>query len=322
MSPRSRRRTFLLLLLLPFRQACGGDETDSDIIFLPTSQRLRPGARPNVASYCWLRQDLDFFYKFSYRQCCCADWSQAFRCWSVDPTVAPQKTLYHTCCVYSYGPGSACAPPSSGKRLRLQLPGLPLLSAWLTPSTYVYEPYFGALLTQGHLLEPLLGSLGPVLRAVDIGAGKGMDSLVLSKMGHLVVAMEQDPQELQLMDANKVLNNASFEVVGSDFWDVDASAGALLAASGGEPFDLIVANFLTYLPLEVFAKLLELVERIGARDFVWPLPCGKEEWDTDDEQRANREQALRRFELVDVVTFGNVGSSDLWNLVVTQSSRD
>ncbi|CAE7379405.1 unnamed protein product [Symbiodinium necroappetens] len=295
------------LFLLP-GVVCQASEEEiaaaTDVIFLPWSVRLRRGASPNAAKLCWWHEYRDDFLKHSYRQCCCAGPTQSLQCWDGDTSEGPPRA----CCHYRYGPGTTCFPLHG--RVRLEFPGLPVLSARLKPSKYEYEPYFAALLTQGHLLEPFLEA--PVgrqkLRAVDLGAGKGLDSVILSKMGHLVVAMEQDPQELQLIDTNKKLNNVSFEVVPADLTETETTAARLLAASGGAAFDLIVANFLAYLPPAVFLKVLDLVERIGTPDFVWLWPCGKEEFDPDDEQRPNRDQATLRFEAVDVLTFGNVGN--------------
>ena len=70
-------------------------------------------------------------------------------------------------------------------------------------------------------------------------------------------------------------------MVPADLIETETTAARLLAASGGVAFDLIVANFLAYLPLAVFLKVLDLVERVGAPDFVWLWPCGKEEFDPD-----------------------------------------
>ncbi|CAE7830866.1 unnamed protein product [Symbiodinium sp. CCMP2592] len=278
----------------------------TDVIFLPWSARLREGASLNSAKLCWWHEYPDDFLKHSYRQCCCAGPAQSLQCWDGDTSAGPPRA----CCHYRYGPGTTCFPLH--RRVRLQFPGLPVLSAHLKPSDYEYEPHFAALLTQGHLLEPFLEA--PRSRrnlwAVDLGAGKGLDSVVLSKLGHRVVAMEQDPQELRLIDTNKKLNNVSFEVVPADLIETETTAARLLAASGGMAFDVIVANFLAYLPPAVFLKVLDLVERVGTRDFAWLWPCGKEEFDPDDEQRLNRDQATLRFEVVDVLTFGNVGNSE------------
>ncbi|CAE7274446.1 unnamed protein product [Symbiodinium pilosum] len=111
------------------------------------------------------------------------------------------------------------------------------------------------------------------------------------------------------MRANQMLNNVSFPVLEHDLTTTDITGSALLAANGGQPFDVIVANGMTYAPREVFSKLLDLVEYIGSQDFVWLWTCGKEVFDVDDEQRANRDLATARFDLVDAVTFANVGNA-------------
>ena len=141
-----------------------------------------------------------------------------------------------------------------------------------------YFSFYPNLLAEAHLLEPLLGDGGPgrKLRVADIGAGKGIDSVVLSLLGHQIVALEQDSGELQLMWANQMLNNVSFPVLEHDLTTTDITGSALLAANGGQPFDVIVANGMTYAPREVFSKLLDLVEYIGSQDFVWLWTCGKE----------------------------------------------
>ena len=75
------------------------------------------------------------------------------------------------------------------------------------------------------------------------------------------------------------------------------------------PFDVIVANYLLHLPSEQFLFFLDLVDRVGARDFLWLCPCGQEVYDLYDYQAVNREHAFARFELVDAVTFVNVGNA-------------
>ena len=120
----------------------------TDVIFLPWSARLREGASLNSAKLCWWHEYPDDFLKHSYRQCCCAGPAQSLQCWDGDTSAGPPRA----CCHYRYGPGTTCFPLHG--RVRLQFPGLPVLSAHLKPSEYEYEPHFAALLTQGHLLEP------------------------------------------------------------------------------------------------------------------------------------------------------------------------
>ena len=316
-----------ILACLPFSSAEDiEDEIRADIAFVANSWllrrglRLRHGAEYSEVAHCWLHEFSGLYSNYPYNECCCETWERANRCWTDIPGMQSRGTLRHRCCVYLHGPGTACLNRAHDSLL--QFPGIPLVKARLKPSVYPYTTTFSEWLTEAHLLEPLHGgggAPGPILRVVDIGAGKGMDSVVLSLMGHTVVALEQDPQELLLLQANRMLNNISFQIIEGDFTDVKGSAAALLAANNGQPFDLIVANALTYISTEVFELVLDLVAKIGAHNFVWLCPCGKEVYDLYDAQRANRDLAAARFELVDAITFANVGNAFDYRVQMGQS---
>ncbi|CAE6936753.1 unnamed protein product [Symbiodinium natans] len=312
---RDIKLAFLLWSLL----CCASDFEDSisaDIAFVKNSWlwrrglRLRHNANLFHLGGCWMHDSLVQYRNYPYNHCCCDEWKRSYRCWTETPATQPRQTFRYQCCAYLYGPGTPCL--NRARDTRLQFPGLPVLKVRLVPSDFPYRSYFPNLLTEAHLLEPLHGqngAPGPTLCVADIGAGNGVDSVALSLMGHVVVSLEQNARELQLLKANRMLNNVSFEIVSGDFTMTNLTAASLLEANGGQPFDVIVANSLTYLPQEVFFGLLDLVERVGTQDFVWLLICGREVYDLFDTQRANRELAMSRFELVDAVTFANVGNA-------------
>ena len=292
------------------------DDIGADIAFVAGSWlmqrglRLRHGTEYVEVAHCWLHDTQSTYSIYPYDSCCCDDWEKASRCWTDIPGMSSRDTLRHQCCVYLHGPGTLCL--NRARDAALRFPGLPLLKARLTPSVYPFKTYFSNLLTEAHLLEPLhggAGAPGPALNVVDIGAGKGVDSVVLALLGHSVVSLEQDPQEFHLLETNRRLNNVSFETVQGDLTQTSITAEALLTASGGRTFDLILANALTYVSPEIFLKLLDLIAAIGAPNFVWLLPCGREVYDLFDKQRVNRDLARARFELVDAVTFANIGNA-------------
>lgn len=67
---------------------------------------------------------------------------------------------------------------------------------------------------------------------------------------------------------------------------------------------------MSYLPMPLFHRLLQLIDAVASRDFVWPMACGVDPYDLHDTQRRVRRLATRRFELVDGGLFRNVGN--LW----------
>ena len=290
------------------------DTINADIVFVANSWLLRRGLRLRRGTdlftlpRCWLHEDPFLYRIYAYDHCCCDPWEKSHRCWTDIDGMRPRATKRHHCCVYTYGPGTFCM---NREHVQLSYPGLPLIKARLHPSDYPWKSFFPNLLTEADLLQPLHGrdgAPGPVLRVADLGAGKGIDSIALSLMGHRVVSLELDRLELQLLKANRMLNNVSFEIVAGDFTLTNQTAEALLGANEGLPFDVIVANYLLHLPSEQVLFFLDLVDRVGARDFLWLCPCGQEVYDLYDYQAVNREHAFARFELVDAVTFVKMGN--------------
>lgn len=277
------------------------DEARADLVRLkstglwPDGLNLRRGSNLADAAACWLASNPRHFY---YNKCCC-DRTYSKNCWQ------PPYITHRRCCFYRYGPETTCIKQHHVNHF--QFNGLPSVLRF----THLSNVDFASLLIDGKLLTPFhgrRGAPGPKLLVADIGSGPGVDSVVMASLGHQVVALEKDLSAISGLQSNMLLNNVSFPTVVADFTNVDASVNQMLGATNGRPYDLIIANYLLYLPTDIFAKLLDLIAAIAAESFVWLLVCGKEPWDLSDAQQVNRNQAKNRFELTDAFTIVNSGN--------------
>jgi ribosomal protein L11 methyltransferase len=104
----------------------------------------------------------------------------------------------------------------------------------------------GAHPTTRLCLQWLARELRPGATVLDYGCGSGVLAITAAKLGAArVVGVDVDPQALGASAANAAANGVVAEFVGAD----------VLAARGGETFDVVVANILAN-PLRMLAPVL------------------------------------------------------------------
>ena len=123
-------------------------------------------------------------------------------------------------------------------------------------------PYSGVLWRSGVALarEVAQASLGGV-RVVELGCGMGVPSLAAARVGATVLATDEDPYALELLERNARENGLGDAV---ETARVEWAAADALVARG--PFDLVLASDVLY-ELESVALLLSLLPRLS--DEIW-----------------------------------------------------
>jgi predicted nicotinamide N-methyase len=117
-------------------------------------------------------------------------------------------------------------------------------------------PYWSVLWRSGVALgRELAGRRLDGLRVVELGSGLGVPSLVAARAGAAVLATDEEPEALELVERNAAENGVRVEVARVE-WD----AADALAARG--PFDLVLAADVLYERASV-ATLLALLARLG-----------------------------------------------------------
>lgn len=118
-------------------------------------------------------------------------------------------------------------------------------------------PYWSVLWRSGVALgRDLAGSRLAGLRVVELGCGLGVPSLVAARRGAAVLATDECPEALDLVERNARENGLSVATA-----RVDWGAADELVARG--PFDLVLAADVLYERASV-ALLLSLLPRIGS----------------------------------------------------------
>ena len=127
-------------------------------------------------------------------------------------------------------------------------------------------PYWSVLWRSGVALgRELAGSALAGRRVVELGCGMGVPSLVAARAGARVLATDEDPEALELMERNARENGVTVETARVEW----AAAGELIARG---PFDLVLAADVLYERANV-AVLLELLPRLGGE--VWLADPGR-----------------------------------------------
>jgi predicted nicotinamide N-methyase len=127
-------------------------------------------------------------------------------------------------------------------------------------------PYWSVLWRSGvALARELAGEPVAGRRVVELGCGLGVPSLVAARAGAFVLATDQDPEALELVERNARENGVAVETARVDWGDADE-----LVARG--PFDLVLAADVLYEPGSA-AVLLSLLPRLGRE--VWLADPGR-----------------------------------------------
>eukprot|EP00929_Paragymnodinium_shiwhaense_P051304 TRINITY_DN25829_c0_g1_i3.p1 TRINITY_DN25829_c0_g1~~TRINITY_DN25829_c0_g1_i3.p1 ORF type:complete len:372 (+),score=53.44 TRINITY_DN25829_c0_g1_i3:128-1243(+) len=252
-----------------------------------------------------------------YEYCCCTEESADSRsCWTQGYSPA-------ICCTWERGPDLRCLPDPrgyifigvSGAMQRAakiyQQPGkaddkgCKLLNDW--PGRFLAETDF---------MRSMLRFKGRRLRVLDAGAGLGLTSIVTASFGAKVVAFDVADCEMKYLRMNVHANSVedNVQVAQLDLAEWRSWLSSLEAWNDGRKFDVILAWGMNYLPLERFQDLLDVVDRVGAPDMVWPYQCTMDPEDLTDVQSERRKLAMARFESVANIRFRNFGHSALrWN---------
>jgi predicted nicotinamide N-methyase len=117
-------------------------------------------------------------------------------------------------------------------------------------------PYWSVLWRSGVALAAALE--GPSLagkRVVELGCGLGVPSMTAARLGATVLATDEEPEALELLERNARENGVHVETLRADWKTPDA-----LVARG--PFDLVLAADVLYEDASV-APLLALLPRLS-----------------------------------------------------------
>jgi predicted nicotinamide N-methyase len=127
-------------------------------------------------------------------------------------------------------------------------------------------PYWSVLWRSGMALGRELASTRLAgLRVVELGCGLGLPSLVAARAGATVLATDESPEALELLERNARGNGLTVATARVE-WGV---ADALVARA---PFDLVLAADVLYDQASV-APLLSLLPRLGGE--VWLADPGR-----------------------------------------------
>ncbi len=119
-------------------------------------------------------------------------------------------------------------------------------------------PYWSVLWRSGVALgHELAGTQLAGLRVVELGCGLGVPSLVAARAGATVLATDEDPEALELIERNAQANGLGVATARID-WN---AAGGLVDRG---PFDLVLAADVLYEPDSV-ELLLSLFPRLGRK---------------------------------------------------------
>jgi predicted nicotinamide N-methyase len=128
-------------------------------------------------------------------------------------------------------------------------------------------PYWSVLWRSGVALARELAE-APIagMRVLELGCGLGVPSLAAARAGARVLATDEDPEALELLERNARESGIAVETA-----RVDWRAADELAARA--PFDLVIAADVLYEP-DGIQLLVPLLPRLGAE--VWLADPGRE----------------------------------------------
>jgi predicted nicotinamide N-methyase len=128
-------------------------------------------------------------------------------------------------------------------------------------------PYWSVLWRSGMALGRELAQSGPLTgtRVLELGCGLGVPSLVAARAGATVLATDEDPEALELIERNARQNGLAVATELADWGAAEA-----LVARG--PFDLVLAADVLY-ERASGARLLSLLPRLASD--VWLADPGR-----------------------------------------------
>jgi predicted nicotinamide N-methyase len=128
-------------------------------------------------------------------------------------------------------------------------------------------PYWSVLWRSGVALGgELAGAALAGRRVLELGCGLGVPSLVAARLGAHVLATDEDPDALELLERNARANGLTLATARVDWRDADDLVGR-------GPFDVVLAADVLY-ERAAAAALLTLLPRLGAE--VWLADPGRE----------------------------------------------
>lgn len=142
---------------------------------LPGGPNVIEGRMMESAYSCWRYGEY-----FDHDICCCGD--DGWRCWM--KTAAGNFNPY-TCCVWQFGPSQRCLHQNE-TTLHIQFDriGEVEIHQKMTNDNmcYIYEDWMARVLTESELVQSVRSLAGRQPRVLDMGAGIGLDSVVMSRL--------------------------------------------------------------------------------------------------------------------------------------------